>query len=84
MTDPRAGPVERWAGNALRMLAAALFVVGIGLCAGTLFATSVGLTEVITTAMGAGLTVPYLVIRSRDPTSTTLPFAGVVREYRHG
>lgn len=83
----REGFIERWSGKLLRWLMAYLFVVGVGLFVGVwyLWLTSGDLFDVgqLTRAawllgVTVALMVPYLAIRYRDPTKTTIPLAAYV------
>ena len=83
----REGFIERWSGKLLRWLMAYLFVVGVGLFVGVwyLWLTGGDLFEVeqltrVAWLLGVtlALMVPYLVIRYRDPSKTTIPLAAYV------
>lgn len=88
MAHPQAGIIERASGKLLRWLMAYLFLVGVTLslflvyllvqelpappASGWVGFIWVGITPML-------MMVPYLVIRYRDPDSTTIPFQNQAR-----
>lgn len=75
MVHPQAGLVERWSGRILRYLMS--FLAGVGVAVAVL----VGVPNLSPEAIGYGLilAVPYLIIRYRDPDSSTVPLEAAVR-----
>lgn len=70
----RQGPIERWSGKLLRYIMAYLFLIGLmGVLLTIAHQTFENLIWIPV------FTVPYLVIRHRDPDSTTVPLSGYAK-----
>ncbi|GAA0304110.1 hypothetical protein [Halarchaeum salinum] len=64
---------ERWAGTILRWIMAYIFVFGV-----VLTLSGVLSLNIVSLVQGVILLAPYLIIRYRDPDSTTIPFRGYI------
>jgi len=77
MTEYREGFIERWSGKLLRWLMAYLFLMGIGLVL-----SGVLLLDIGGIALGVPATIPYLIIRYRDPDCRTIPLLDRIERAR--
>ncbi len=68
------GLVERWSGKLFRWIMAYLFLFGVYGLALSVLHFNIGAF-----IFGVIFVSPYLLIRWRDPDSTTLPFHGIAR-----
>lgn len=64
---------ERWAGKILRWMMCYIFILGIGI-----FLAGIIWLSIAPLVYGPILMLPYLIIRYRDPDSTTIPFRGYI------
>lgn len=74
----RKGPIERWTGKGVRWLSAYLFVMGMLLTAQVIYLLVTGTASVSYVIVPIAIMVPYVVIRARDPESTTIPLSGFI------
>lgn len=74
MDEYREGLIERWSGKLLRVLMAYLFVIGVAMVVyGLYLSTTASFEQPQVLIWPILMTVPYLLIRYRDPESSTFP-----------